>query len=97
MRHVLSFSVYEYTFEDILFLKTLMSKNSEEVVEKFIWVSFVFLIADFTEPPCGVVEILVTGPSNIGKNEIYMVLKNKYLFVSGVCVVWCVCVCVYYG
>ena len=68
-----------------------MSKNSEEVVEKFIWVSFVFLIADFTEPPCGVVEILVTGPLNIGKNEIYMVLKNKYLCVCGVV---CVCVCV---
>ena len=72
-----------------------MSKNSEEVVEKFIWVSFVFLIADFTELSCGVVEILVTGPLNIGKNEIYMVLKNKYLFVSGVCVCVCVCVCVF--
>ena len=75
-----------------------MSKNSEEVVEKFIWVSFVFLIADFTELPFGVVEILVTGPLNIGKNENYMVLKNKYLCVcgggggggGGVCV--CVCV-----
>ena len=67
-----------------------MSKNSEEVVEKFIWVAFVFLIADFTELPCGVVEILVTGPLNIGKNEIYMVLKNKYLCVCGVV---CVCVC----
>ena len=67
-----------------------MSKNSEEVVEKFIWVAFVFLIADFKELPGGVVEILVTGPLNIGKNEIYMVLKNKYLCVCGVV---CVCVC----